>query len=157
MPAAKQTPTFKVSYAPKLIDKLLEEHQTLIEQMTFLEKLARAQKYDTLQIAFEVFRATVLEHVSKEILKLYVYLHNSLKNQPQQYSQMRDFRKEMDSIVDTILHFLNEYRDIGQAYMQQNPHLQQKFPADLKQVIAIFTHRIEAEEQILFPLYQKKN
>lgn len=137
----------KLSYDPQLLTNLKKDHRILLNQMHSLSEAAKSKDLEHLPLLLDIFRSTMLAHVSQEIIKLYVYLLGNLPHDLEQYKHIRTFRKEMDAILIDILNFLDTYKDVEKIEQGQN------FQNDLKQIIDMFSLRIEKEENILFPLY----
>lgn len=137
----------QISYSPELLVNLKDEHKILLNHMHSLSEAEKTKDLDSLPLLLDIFRSKMLAHVSKEILKLYIYLLSNLDHNSEQYKNVRAFRKEMDSMLIKILDFLDSYKDIEQIKQGKNFH------DDLQQIITIFNDRIEREENILFPLY----
>ena len=88
-------------------------------------------------------------HLVKENLKLYIYLQNLLKEQPEEYQQMRAFRKEMDDIGVIVRKTIAQYIDID-----QHPEQQEILKEKLDGIGEVLLRRIKSEERLLYPLYQ---
>lgn len=155
MPIIKKLEHLELNYNPHLIETLHEEHNNLLNHMHFIQKTVEEKELRLLPIALELFRGEMLEHVSKEILQLYVYLRNALKNRPEHYELVKRLRKEMDSILKTILEFLDEYSNIEIESLITNKEIQTDFLEGINELVTLFSRRVDVEERILFPLYQQ--
>lgn len=155
MPIRKKLEHLTLNYDPNLTETLHDEHNKLINHMKFLQKTVEEKDLPLLPIALELFRGEMLEHVSKEILQLYVYLRNALKDQPEQYQLMKNLRKEMDLLLNVMLDFLDKYSEIEIETIMRTPKIQTDFLEGITNLVALFNRRIEVEESVLFPLYKQ--
>lgn len=143
---------FHLNYNPNLLDELHDEHQDLLDHMIFMQDMVAKKEIKLLPLARDLFRGEVLEHVSKEVIQLYVYLRNSLKDQPSKYQQMFQLKNEMDALLLVILNYLDEHKDI--QTLTEDKKKQTQFLDHTQKLIELFRQRIEVEESILFPMYQ---
>lgn len=138
-----------ISYSDTLINELEDDHLALVKQLQSISLSYERKDFYNLRIQLDFFRETILEHISKEVLKLYVYLLTNLYSQPEQYKNIRELRKAMDAIVIEILNFFDKYNTTQQLQIREK-----EFGVDLKRVISMLKTRIKLEEELLFPMYE---
>lgn len=138
-----------VAYYPDLISELHADHKALLKIIEMTRKAIDGREFGQAQVLLQEFKSRLLEHVSQENLKLYVYLQSSLRDDPPAYQKMRELRKEMDSILIAMLAFFKDYEFVGEDVKAQG-----NLQADFKQVSANYLKRLLTEERYLFPLYK---
>ena len=143
-----------IKYHPDLIDELCEQHKKLLQHLEFVQRLIKDEKIKQLPLALELFRGELLEHASKEILQLYVYLRNSIDKQSDEYNQVKQLRKAMNNVLYKMLTFLDESHDIDINDLEKDPDAKDKFLKSIQRMIDLFSQRVSVEEKVLFPMYQ---
>jgi len=143
-----------IKYHPDLIDELCEQHKRLLQHLEFVRRLIKDEKIKQLPLALELFRGELLEHASKEILQLYVYLRNSIDKQSDEYNQVKQLRKAMNNVLYKMLTFLDESHDIDINDLEKDPDAKDKFLKSIQRMIDLFSQRVSVEEKVLFPMYQ---
>ena len=138
-----------ITYHPDLIPRLCADHQVLLQQLELVQQYIEENNYQAIAPQLELFRQTMLDHITEENLKLYIYLQQSLNKDPEKYQKLRQLRKELNASLQIVLEFLNMY-----TLIQEKPELQDTVASDFKQIRSLYIERINIEEQRLFPLYQ---
>ena len=87
-----------IPFYPSLIDHLESDHQHLLELYTDILTLLDDKKYSEITTQLTVFKADFKAHLDAENIKFYGYLEQRLKDQTEQFAELRRFRKEMRSI-----------------------------------------------------------
>lgn len=142
-------PGTRIHYDPELISRLMEDHQALLETYRSIFAALKSGELMTVQVRLERFRASLMDHLLKENVRLYIYLEHLVRNDGVAYELMHGFRHEMDGIGKVVLGFLGKYREIS-----LNPELAPAFSNDLARLGEALVARIKREEEILYPMYQ---
>ncbi len=140
-------PGTKVTYHPGLIDKLKAEHVSLINAFTSLAHAIQSQdKARAIQLMAS-FKENLVQHLTDENVKLYVYLEHTvdasaLSEVQKFHNSIRSITRELDKLVE----------------MLHSPHwTTEKIPEIQNQLTTIgevLGDRIAAEEQDLYALYK---
>lgn len=138
-----------VFYDSGLIAELRDDHRTLKQQLKLINHFIASRQIDKVKQLLERFKSTLIAHVYRENLKLYIYLQASLRRNPQEIVKMRILRKEMDAISVMVMDFLDKYESVGQKM-----HLQVNFITDFMVVRSMYLKRIQRESDELFPMYR---
>jgi hypothetical protein len=90
----------------------------------------------------------LVSHLLKEAVKLYIYLRQQLRSDPDVYVLITSYKNEMDGISRTAIAFVDEY--VGKS-----SHLLdfQKITGQLRELGVVLGDRIRREEAELYPLY----
>ncbi|MEO8837596.1 MAG: hemerythrin domain-containing protein [Herbaspirillum sp.] len=141
-----------ISYDADLIDVFTETHESLLALHGQARAAAIAQNWVLVANTLGKFRSVLMDHLLAESVRLYVYLKQSLKEEPDAQALMRRFAIEMHGIGAKVVEYLETLHDIA-----INPDHRASFIAQWDQIGETLTHRIEREEQTLYPLYQPMN
>ena len=137
------------SYSPTLVPDLVHEHQGMVKHLAAVISSFDNREFQTTKDLLEQFKHETIAHVYKETTKLYMYLQYALVDQPFDFAQMREIRKEMDTIVAYTMDFLKKY-----APLETDTQLQQTFKTEMEELRDRWVMRVDIEESILFPMYQ---
>lgn len=143
-----------IQYHPGLIEELHEEHEVLLKHIEFIRDLVEKKEIKPLPLAMELLRGEMLQHVSKEILQLYIYLKYSLDKESDQYRQMKRLRKAMDDMLHKIIEFLDQSGEVDLNDLVKNPEVQESFMKNVQKAVNLLSQRISVEEKVLFPMYK---
>ena len=138
-----------IPFYPGLIDHLELDHQHLLALYTHISDLFNSKKYADIASQLAIFKADFKAHLDAENIKFYGYLEQSLKDQSEQFAELRRFRKEMRSIERTVIKFLDHWMEFG-VDRQSAP----EFKTEYNAIGAALIKRIESEELELYTLYQ---
>ncbi len=141
-------PGTSIKFSPSLINKLEDDHKTLLSIFTQIQDAYKARKYKLVQVKLKHFKMNLMDHLLVENLKLYVYLSHCLVNDDVNSQLVREFRTEMDGIAKAVMTFVKKYETIG-----VNKELAHYFERDLEKIGIALVERIMREEKTLYPLY----
>lgn len=138
-----------LSYDPNLIEVFLDTHENLLLLHGQARTAAVAGNWVAVASALTKFRTVLMDHLLAESVRLYVYLKQSLKEEPDAQGLMRHFAVEMHGIGAVVIKYLESLSDIA-----VNPTQRHDFIEQWDQIGGTLTHRIQREEQTLYPMYQ---
>ena len=141
-------PDAGIPYDGQLIAMLKQDHVQLVNQFTSLMPLLRNHDVRNFRSRLQAFKTEFQGHIIKENVKFYVYLEQSLAKDETNLELIRDFRREMNSISRSVVHFCNRYMDDPMS-----PLTIQKFAQESNEIAEALLRRIEREERDLYPLY----
>jgi regulator of sigma D len=138
-----------LAYDPGLIAEFLDTHQTLLALHGHARTAAFQGNWKETSAALEEFRIELTDHLVSEGIRLYVYLKQSLKEEPEIQAQMRHFATEMHGIGAAVMKYLDAVRDIA-----VEPYQRAGFIEQWDQIGGTLVQRIQREEKVLYPMYQ---
>ncbi len=138
-----------VPYNEELIQKLIKDHRSLVEEFTKIAKIAQSKKYKHLKKYLKAFKINLEIHNYSEKVQLYIYLKNKYSG-----TDSEDFIDEMaksaEEIYKDVFFFLKKY----EAIEFNDQHLA-TFLNELEAIGKILQARIEVEESELYTMYKK--
>ncbi len=137
-----------ITYDEKLISQFTGEHQELLSLFGDMVEAAEAENWAKVQKTLKVFTTILRGHLLTENLKLYVYLTNNLKSDPESLSIIREFRQEMMQIGRAVNQFVTHY-----GALKWTEGMKTEFLPELHGIGEVLVKRIQHEEQVLYPLY----
>ena len=140
-----------ISLHPELVKNLKIDHQHLLGLFTAVLGNAKNQKYEPIVEQLKKFKNEFWSHLSAENIKLYGYLEQQLEPNTPESNEMRQFRREMNSIERSVYKFLDKWIDDG---VDNSTYL--VFLSESEKIANALVQRIENEEQKLYPIYEKK-
>ena len=140
----------QIAYNGNLINNLKEDHQYLLS--LYGSVLQSSQKFQYAQIfeKLQIFEKSFKMYLYSKNVKLYAYLEQTLKEEVEEFKKMRKFRREMRILETEINQFLTIWMELDLS--SQNI---QEFTDDLKEIGHVLVKRIESEENVLYPIYNK--
>lgn len=145
---AKTAPGTTIQYNPDLILQLTKEHKQLLTMFGEIRIAFERGDYKKTVQKLNEFRSAFQAHLLVENVRLYIFLERSFANDETSYELIRSLRREMDGIARTALAFLEKYETIG-----IDKDVETSFARDVDTIGTILMHRIDSEEQALYPLY----
>jgi regulator of sigma D len=142
-------PGTAIHHDPHLIEHLMSDHQVLLDIFGAITEASKAGDLVEAQKQLEHFRSTIMDHLLKENVRLYIYLEHLLANDEVAHELMHGFRREMDAIGKVVVGFLGKYKAIG-----ARPDLAAQFAHDLAAIGEALVARIRREEETLYPMYE---
>lgn len=141
----------RIKYKPNLINELEADHKKLVELFgkIWSDAFAKRDYVATNQLITE-FKSSFQAHLLAENIKFYVYLEQTLQDDPENLQIVKEFRLDMNKIARTATNFCKRYQ--GQFTMR---HVEQ-FETDYKNVGKVLTQRISLEENSLYVLYKPR-
>jgi hypothetical protein len=137
-----------IRYDSNLIRDMLEEHRALLAIYGSLVKSVEARDELAFYVKLSEFKSTLVAHLLKEAVKLYIYLRQSLKDDENTYQLVTTYKSEMDGISRVVMKFVDDYSEkslIGVDYGQLSIRI--------KEIGWLLGDRIRREESELYPLY----
>jgi hemerythrin-like domain-containing protein len=141
-----------ISYRPNLVNDLKGDHQHLLGLYSSVLESINKLEYGKIAGQLEVFKTDFNAHLGTENIKFYGYLEQQIKENEssENYKQIRNFRREMNSIANAVNKFLSNWISTGVDSASVN-----EFTAELKDIGAALVKRIESEENSLYPIYDE--
>ena len=134
-----------------LISQLKEEHSRIMHSFVALKdgiKVKKAEGYDFVGEIINL-QNILTSHLNLEDQLLYPFFENS--EQPELNQLGKTFSDEMDKIAKVAINFFNKYGKENVIVLKDKP----QFQKELLNIIAVVTRRVQVEESILFPAYEK--
>ncbi len=141
-------PDSNIQFYPKLVDHLEADHQQLVRLYTNIGNTFNIREYQLIPGQLRMFQENLKAHLDAENIKFYGYLEQSLKDKPEEFAAMRNFRKEMRTIERTVIKFLEKWMTDG-----IKPESSEEFKAEYDAIGGALVKRIESEEKELYILY----
>ena len=138
-----------VPYNDDLIQTLIKDHKSLIEEFNKIVKAAQNKKYKTLKQYLKAFKVNLEIHNYSEKIQLYLYLKNYYKDTDNE-DFIEDMSKSAEEIYKDVYSFLKKYEAI-----EFNDQYLGLFKSELEAIGRILQSRIEVEETELYSLYKK--
>lgn len=140
-----------VSYNADLIPGCKAEHQDLLAVYTEMMAAAESGDLEQTQAKQKLLSDGLKGHFSKEFKDLYVYLDYRTRSDEDksEFERVRSFRVELQQIGVQITTIVNRYESQLDATMLP------EFIEDYKKLGGALVDRIEREETILYPLYDR--
>jgi len=140
-----------IALHPNLVKNLKKDHQHLLGLYTGMLENAKSQKYDTIVEDLRKFKSEFGSHLGAENIKFYGYLEQQLEQNTPESKEMREFRREMNTIERSVNKFLDKWIESG-----VNNTTSLAFLSESEKIANALVQRIENEEQKLYPIYEKK-
>ncbi len=151
-PTKQSLPGTEVYYHPNLLEELLSDHVDLLK---LFGKIEAAYKKNDTKLTIKTlneFSNELRMHLLIENTKLYIYLRHSLTNMPEQAKMAREFQQEMRGIGKVLNEFVTKF-----SVETWSDEEREEFGRRLADIGGILVHRIETEEETLYPLYKEPN
>lgn len=142
-------PGTQIRFNPNLIDKLEDDHQSLLAIFGELSAAITAANYPLATEKLTEFKRGFLDHILVENVSLYVYMKSSFKDDEGNIGLVQEFRSEMDGIGKAVRTFILKYETIG-----IDKDVASSFAEELGGIGEALVARIQREEGTLYPLYQ---
>ncbi len=138
-----------IGYDAALIERFLKDHRRLFSLHRRARRAALARDTETIQQRLQEFRSLLVEHLLTETVKLYVYLRQCFKTDPERYRAISGYKKEMDSIGKAVLDFVDGYTNTP----AQNINFDQLIRT-LDELGQVLVERLQREETDLYLMYR---
>lgn len=146
LPAA--TP-HRVGYDPKLIDALLNDHARLGAVFERIGKAGEAGDYGEARKLLAHFKSSLQAHILTENVRFYAYIEALTADDHENARIMHEFRRDMNAIARQVVDFVKKYQASDFASRTER----EKFAKDYATVGGLLEHRLDSEENDLYPLY----
>lgn len=147
---AQPAPPSGVRYNPKLIDTMLSEHARLSGIFGRIGTLAKADEFGEVRPLLTHFKSSFQAHILTENVQFYAYLEKTLTSDESDVSTIHDFRRDMNAIARKVVGFVKMWQTCDFATAAER----QQFLDDYEKVGKLLEHRLDSEENSLYPLYQ---
>lgn len=148
--APSQAEKFQVAYDPALIQQLEQEHKAMLEIYGCIDRAIALHNWNEIPPLLTRFRSKLTDHLLKEGVKLYAFLHKTLQAEDELSFLFQSFKKEMGVIGKTVFNFFDKYvADNALASPQQRD----AFVAEFKSIGTVLVSRIQREEEQLYTIY----
>jgi iron-sulfur cluster repair protein YtfE (RIC family) len=131
-------------YQEKLIKKLNDEHQLLINLALSLEEAAKKDDIQTLKKLLDKFQKELELHLLYEDTNLYEYLHWKFYFFEDIRKAIEKKHQEMSNIAVAVQDFITYYKENNDT---------KNFLNDFEGIKEILVKRIEFEENVLYDIY----
>lgn len=136
------------SYDSGLVPALKNDHQELIALFEQIGRTYEQRRFTEIPTLLTAFKTRLEAHLLTENVRFYNYVESTLRDDAENLSLIRDFRREMNTIARGVIDFVKKYQT------QHDPeHLLHGFLADYRAVGGLLVQRIQREEGNLYPLY----
>ena len=136
------------SYDSGLVPSLKNDHQELVALFEQIGRTYEARRWHEIPALLTAFKTRLEAHLLTENVRFYNYVESTLRDDAENLSLIRDFRREMNSIARGVIDFVKKYQ------ANHDPDiLQHGFLADYRAVGGLLVQRIQREEGNLYPLY----
>ncbi len=140
--------TRDVKFDPDLVPRLKDEHRALLSLFNAIQQAHQAGDFEAIKRALQKFQITLSLHLGVEHNEFYAYLNSKLKKNSHEHHTMTAFIDEMQSIGQSVMHFLRKYN-----HTDFTPDMQASFGSELAHIGTALTNRIKHEEEQLYGLY----
>jgi hypothetical protein len=139
----------QIGYDARLIDSLLQDHAELGRIFGNIGDAYKSGNFNDIRPLLVQFKTRLEAHVLTENVRFYNYLEQSLSGDANNTDVMHDFRREMNNIARSVVDFVKRYQS-----STFTPEDRRQFAVEYEQVGKILEHRLDSEENNLYPLYQ---
>ena len=144
----KKQKKFGPEFDKKLIQQLEKDHKKLLNQVGKIETAYTKNNEKTIKKELQTLKYIIVEHFTKEDIKLYWYLKILHKDNLQIIKEIKYFESSIKDIHITVINFL-EY------YTEQNILLNSTFKNEFDNIVYALSNRIKTEEKNLYSLYKQ--
>lgn len=137
------------SYDSGLVPALKNDHQELVALFEQIGRTYEARRFHEIPALLTAFKTRLEAHLLTENVRFYNYVESTLRDDAENLSLIRDFRREMNTIARGVIDFVKKYQQPLVTMAERGA-----FIADYRHVGALLVQRIEREEGSLYPLYQ---
>lgn len=142
-------PGTQLHYDSRLIGRLRQHHNALLDLATRVGETAQAGKFDETRKCVHKFRSLLNEHLLEKNLRLYTYLSCCLKADPAGLELTRDVRRETNGIARKVTAFVAQCTEGGLDEENRVALLE-----ELAQLKGVLSDSFAREERFLYPMYQ---
>lgn len=138
-----------IEFKPTLIHDLTADHRQLMDQLGALRAAHARGDLDTCMAKMKLFTSTLRAHLLKENLHLYLYLKHAFQGDGETAQRVAELRQEMQRIGLALNDFVARYTST-----LWDEETRRQLGSELKKTGDMLSHRIQQEEQVLYPLYR---
>ena len=141
-----------ISFKPTLVSDLKNDHVRLVTLFGQMWDDCFAKgNYEKLGDVLETFKYEFQTHILKENVNFYAYLEQALNEDPHSLTVIREFRRDMNDIANTVIKFCKKYKS---EFFSSD--LKKEFQRDYSAIGEALTKRVTLEERDLYPMYQPR-
>lgn len=133
----------------QLVPQLTHDHRELVHAYEQIGMLPERDRWDLLPSQLLAFKSQLEAHLLAENVRFYNYVEYTLRDDEENFSLIRDFRREMNAIARGVIEFVKKYQHPLISSAERGAFL-----TDYRHVGALLVQRIQREEGSLYPLYQ---
>ncbi|HEY0844276.1 MAG TPA: hemerythrin domain-containing protein [Noviherbaspirillum sp.] len=151
-PAAPQPEAkFRIPYDTALIVTLEQEHKVMLDIYAQIDLAVSQHQWAAVPDLLLQFRSKLTDHLLKEGVKLYAYLHKALQVEDEMTLVFTSFKKEMGVIGKVVFNFFDKYATQN-ALASAEQRL--AFLEEFRSIGAVLVSRIQREEEQLYTIYK---
>lgn len=150
VPERPKNNQFSINYDSNLIDELESDHEKLVKLYGRIWAEFEQANYGKVATLINQFKGDFQAHLLTENVKFYVYLEQSLADDPHNLKIVKEFRTDMNEIANAAIKFCKSYQG------KFSPEMVQKFKSDYTTVGEVLTRRVSLEEKSLYILYRPR-
>lgn len=148
----RQAPDSTIPYHPDLIDRLKDQHVTVLKTFETVKGSAVVADFEAATKSLQALRRVLTSHLLEENIKLYTYLRKCLANDWNNKRLILRMKSEMDDIGSQVMKFLDDYERMGITSATKKQFLE-----DLNDTGNLLRQRVDNEESVLFTMYMPPN
>jgi hypothetical protein len=133
----------------QLVPQLTHDHRELVHAYEQIGMLPERDRWDLLPAQLLAFKSQLEAHLLAENVRFYNYVEYTLRDDEENFSLIRDFRREMNAIARGVIEFVKKNQHPLVSSAERGAFL-----VDYRNVGALLVQRIQREEGSLYPLYQ---
>lgn len=138
----------EITYNPRLIIELIDEHKMLMAQLIEIEKAFAENNHKKLHQKLEAFNTSLGDHMLKKNIKLYIYMQYSMKQAKQANVDISTYKRGMTAVGRHANSFLNNHEK-----SVQKGRIKPSFGEELEAIINEFASHTDNEKSELYPYY----
>jgi hypothetical protein len=138
----------EITYNPRLIVELIEEHKLLMSQLLEIEIAFSNGKIAATHKKLEAFNASLSDHMLNKNIKLYIYMQYSMKHFNNKDVDIAEFKRGMTAASRHANTFIKNHENT-----LSKGRVKPTFGEDLDTIIQEIATHIEHEKSGLFPYY----
>lgn len=152
LPIKKNANDERISFNEKLVKQLKKEHKLLFGILTSMVKYVEVDNFEQAQSSLLIFSKKITKHLETEQIEMFVFLEYIAKDITDNDKKLiKNFRNEVANIANGVASFTNTYTNTPLSSENKS-----QFLHDARAIITILMGRIEHEELILYPLYDRQ-
>jgi len=143
-------PGTEISYKPSLIDKYGQDHENILA--IFNESLSAVQNADSknLLVKLRDLQIALRKHLLDEELNLYIYLRHCYTHDKPKQEVINKFKRRSKKVGTETFGFISKLSAEGYSINYDD-----KFFSELLGIGNMLEHLMQAEENLLYPIYKR--
>ncbi len=140
--------TTGISYDSMLVEKLKEDHRTLVKMFSSVKSAALERRFDQIPDALSEFKLALQTHLAVENVRFYVYVQQTYAHDVDTSDFITGLRSEMNGIARVVVKFIEKY--VVEKLDKDNVAT---FLEELEGIGEVLVKRVQLEEKRLYSLY----